>query len=386
VTGREPVLDCPPMMRPFSSLALTSLLILAGCGSAAQPAASAPASPSAAVSTKPAASPSASASSAAKPAASAQSSAAAGTKPLTKVIEALPTHDVGYLSSIVAREKGYFSDAGLQVDLPVMTSQVAIPALINKQVTFAAHGSAQRAAYQGAALTAIWYAWQYNTFYAVASKDIKTYQDLKGKVLAIASPGSSEDVIIHLLLKKEGISPDQVNIIAMGGGPQRVTAMIGGQVNFSVLNPDVTSELEEKGFTILGPLADVLPVPWSGFAVHKDTLRDQPDMIKGWLHAQEQALLFIKQNPTESAAIAMKEFELSQSVADKALKLLQPAISDDDPGGLTQAGLVLNTQVDMDALKLTGDPLALGEKVNDMGPLREVQRQMGIHCTKGFQC
>ena len=120
------------------------------------------------------------------------------------MVEALPTHDVGYIPSIVAREKGFFAAEGLQVDLPVMTSQVSIPALTNKQVTFAAHGSAQRAAYQGAPLTAIWYAWQYNTFYAVASKDIKSYQDLKGKVIAIASPGSSEDVVIHLLLKKQG--------------------------------------------------------------------------------------------------------------------------------------------------------------------------------------
>lgn len=366
------------MIRRRLLFMVASAVLLAACGSTAQPAVSP--SPS---------TPAPSASTAAKPALSAaagSASPAPSSKPLTKVVEALPTHDVGYLPSIVAREKGYFASEGLQVELPVMTSQVSIPALTNKEVTFAAHGSAQRAAYQGAPLTAIWYAWQYNTFYAVASKDIKTYQDLKGKVIAIASPGSSEDVVIHQLLKKQNISTDQVSIIAMGGGPQRVAAMVGGQVNFSVLNPDVASQLEEKGFTMLGSLADVLPVPWSGFAVHTDTLRDQPDMIKGWLRAQENALLFIKQNQKETSAIAQKEFELSPSVADKAVTLLQPAISDDDPGGLTQQGLITNTQLDMDTLKMSGDPLTLGSKVNDMGPLREVQRAMGIHCTKGFHC
>jgi len=43
--------------------------------------------------------------------------------------------------------------------------------------------------------------------------------------------------------------------------------------------------------------------------------------------------------------------------------------------------MITNTQIDMDSLNMTGDPLALGEKVNNMGPLREVQRSMGIHCT-----
>src|SRR6266700_465087 len=104
------------MKQPLIGLMLG--LLLAGCGaSGSAPAspASAPAKPSSA----------ASASSTAKP----QTTASAAAKPLTKVIEALPTRDFGYLPTIVAQSKGFFAEGGLEVETPVMASQAAIPAL-----------------------------------------------------------------------------------------------------------------------------------------------------------------------------------------------------------------------------------------------------------------
>ena len=349
------------MRVPGAPAALAAILLVA-CGGTAAPGAS----PASAAGAKPAAS--------------------ASGKVLTKIVEALPTRDFGYLSSVLAQDKGFFAEGGLQVELPVMASQASIPALTNKQIQFAPHGSAERAAYQGAPLKGIWYAWQFNTFYAVAAKEVKTYKDLKGKVLSIASPGSSEDVIVHLLLKREGISPSDVSIVPLGGGPQRAQALIGGQVQFTLGNPDIAVDLEQKGFTMLGPVADILPVPWSGFAVHEDTLKEQPEMVKAWLRAQTKALQFIKQNPKETAAIAARQFQLSDAVAEKAVGLVQAAISDDDPGGLTEQGMILNTQVDLDAIKLNSDPLELGKKVNDVALLRQVQRELGIRCSKGYQC
>ncbi|HLG72954.1 MAG TPA: ABC transporter substrate-binding protein [Chloroflexota bacterium] len=354
--------------RPGSfAVAAAASVLLAACGGQTAPASASPASVSAA-------------------SASAAAPAPASGKALTKVVEGLPTRDFGYLPSFVAQDRGFFAEEGLQVELPNMTSQVAIPALTNKQIQFGAHGSAERAAYQGAPLKGVWYAWKYNTFYAIASKDVKTYKDLKGKVLAIASAGGSDDQVLHALLKREGIATSDVQILPMGGGPQRAKALVGGQAQFTLENPDVAVQLQEQGFTNLGSLGDVLPVPWSGFAVHTDTIRDQPQMLHGWLKAQTRALLFIKQNPKETADIAVKELDVTQDVAEKAIPLLTQAISDDDPGGLTQQGLIVNTQADMDALHLTGDPLELGRKVNDMAPLRAVQKELGIHCTGGLDC
>src|SRR5436189_168765 len=93
-------------------IAFTLSLFLAGCGASG----SAPVSPASAPAK---ASSAASASSTAKP----QAATSAAAKSLAKVIEALPTRDFGYLPTIVAQSKGFFSEGGLEVETPVMASQ-----------------------------------------------------------------------------------------------------------------------------------------------------------------------------------------------------------------------------------------------------------------------
>jgi ABC-type nitrate/sulfonate/bicarbonate transport system substrate-binding protein len=267
-----------------------------------------------------------------------------------------------------------------------MTSQVAIPAVTNKQVHFAAGGSGIRAAYQGAPLRAVFYYYNRTTFIAVAAPEIKSFRDLPGKVAAISSPGSGEDWAMKLLLRREGIAPSDVQSVALGQGPQRVQGMLAGQVHFTLLNPDLAVELERRGFTNLGSMAEIMPIPWSGFVTHLDFIREQPDALKAWMRANIRALQYIKRNPAEAAEFGARELDVDREIAQRAVELLVPVLSDDDPGGLTEAGLTLLSQLDMDSLEMSGDPLELGRRVHDMTLLRQVQREMGIRCTTGYQC
>jgi NitT/TauT family transport system substrate-binding protein len=318
-------------------------------------------------------------------AATAPTAQAAPREPV-RVVQALPTRDFGFLPGIVAISKGFAGAEGIQLELPVMPANAAIPAITNKEVQLASAGSGTRAAYQGAPLRGIFYYYSENTLIPVGSSEVRSYKDLAGKVLAIASPGSSEDWVIKLLLNREGIPLSDVQIVALGQGPQRVQAMLAGQVQFSVLNADLAVDLERKGFNILGDVRSLMPIPWSGFVVHQDTLREQPDLIKAWIRAHVHALQFMKQNPAETAAIATRELGLDPDLARRAVELVLPAISDDDPGGFTEAGLILNAQLDMEAVGIAGDPAELAPKVQDLTLLRQVQRELGIHCTTGYQC
>jgi hypothetical protein len=58
----------------------------------------------------------------------------------------------------------------------------------------------------------------------------------------------------------------------------------------------------------------------------------------------------------------------------------------DDLGGVTEASIILVTQLDMEALNMTGDPAEIGKRVYDMSLLRQAQRELGIRCTGGYQC
>lgn len=356
--------------KPWRAAVLGALVLLAACTPSA-----APLSPSAAPANPTPA-----------PAATAPPPTRAAPREPVRVVQALPTRDIAYLPGIVAISQGFMAEEGIQLELPVMASNASIPAITNKEIQFAAAGSGTRAAYQGAPLKGIFYPYSYNTLIAVGASTVRSYADLAGKVLAVSSPGSSEDWVTKRLLAREGIPLADVQIVALGQGPQRAQAMLAGQVQFSVLNPDIAVDLEHQGYYILGDVRGLMPVPWSGFVVHQDTLREQPTLVEAWIRALIRSLLFMKQQPAETAAITTRELGLEPALALRAVELLLPAINADDPGGFTEAGLLLNTQLDMEAVGLTGDAAALGKSVTDLTLLRQAQRQLGIRCTQGYQC
>jgi NitT/TauT family transport system substrate-binding protein len=303
-----------------------------------------------------------------------------------KLIQSVASLDIGYLPPFVAASKGFLAEEGLDVEIVQMNSNAAIPAITNKQVHLAAGGSGTRAAYQGAPLRGIFYYFNQLTWLAVGAPEVKAYRDLAGKTIAIAGPGSTEDWVSKLILRRENIPLSDVQIVALGQGPQRAQALLAGQVHFSILNGDLAVGLERRGFNVLGPTGDLLPIPFTGFVAHADTIREQPDLLKAWMRASIRALQFLKRNPAEAADIAAREIGIEPDIAQRATELMLPAISDDDPGGFTEAALLLLTQTDMASLELAADPAELGKRVTDLTLLRQAQRDLGIRCTQGYQC
>jgi NitT/TauT family transport system substrate-binding protein len=267
-----------------------------------------------------------------------------------------------------------------------MAAPASIAALTNKEVQFATANSAMRAAYQGAPLKAIFFSYNRCTFQAVGNSEVKTYRDLIGKTLAVSAPGSSEDLATKLMLQREGIPLTDVNLAVLGASPQRAAAFLAGQVQFSVLNPDLAVDLERRGANILGHFRDLLPIPWAGFATHEEIIRDQPDVVRAWIRASVRAVQYAKRNPAEMVEAGVRELGLDREVMQRAVELMLPAIDEDDPGGATEAALSTNARLDLEVLGIGGDPAELGKRVVDLAPLRQAQRELGIQCRGGYLC
>jgi ABC-type nitrate/sulfonate/bicarbonate transport system substrate-binding protein len=67
-------------------------------------------------------------------------------------MQALSTLDFGYLPTLLARSKGFFVQEGLDLKLLVVSVRVSVPALLSREVHFAAAGSSMPAALKGAPL------------------------------------------------------------------------------------------------------------------------------------------------------------------------------------------------------------------------------------------
>ena len=311
------------------------------------------------------------------------------TQPVKKeinLIEGISSPDFGYVPSYIARAKGFLANEGVDLKIVVMRATVSVPALVSGEVQFAVHGSAMTAAMRGAPLKAVFFTYNTSIMQFTVRPEIKRPEDLRGKVIAISSPGGSQDQATRLMLKKLGLDPDRdVKLLAIGDAKARVIGMETGQITGSANNVDIAAELVRKGYRIIANSAEVYPVPFSGMAAHDQFLKKNPEVAKKWLRAHVRALLLMRQNPEEAAQIAAKELKLDREVAREATKQALSFMSAEDPGGCTEQGIRLQIQYSSERLGIEPEKVKTAD-VADFTLLREVQRELGIHCRGGYQC
>lgn len=73
------------------------------------------------------------------------------------------------------------------------------------------------------------------------SKRISRIEDLKGTNVGVTGPGSSSHFFVNYLLVTHGLSPDDIHVIAMGGGRSRVAALQNSKVDAGVTFEPSTS-------------------------------------------------------------------------------------------------------------------------------------------------
>lgn len=307
-------------------------------------------------------------------------------KKMINLIEGISSPDFGYLPSYLARAKGFLANEGVDLKIVVMRANVSVPALVTGEVQFAVHGSAMTAALKGAPLKAVFFTYNTSIMQFAVRPEIQKPEELRGKVIAISSPGGSQDQATRLMLKKLGLDPDRdVRLLAIGDAKARIIGMETGQIAASANNLDITAELVRKGYRILANSSEVYPVPFSGMAANDQLIRKNPDIVKKWLRAHVRALLFIRQNPDEAAQIAAKELKLGYDVAREAIKQAHAFMSADDPGGFTERGIRLHIQYSAERVSVDPDKVKIAD-VADVTLLREVQKEMGIFCRSGYSC
>src|SRR5215470_5053547 len=186
----------------------------------------------------------------------------------------LSTHSAGALQRLFCSQR-------IGPKTLVVSVRVSVPALMSREVHFAAAGSSMPAALKGAPLKAVYYTYKTSTFQLIVRPEIAGPQNLKGKAIAVSSPGSSNDQAARLMLKKLGLEAGrEVTLLSTGDSQARLLTMESNVAAGSAVNPDVAAHLALRGYRILMNSADVYPVPFSGMAAHEDLIRENPELIK----------------------------------------------------------------------------------------------------------
>lgn len=143
---------------------------------------------------------------------------------------------------------------------------------------------------------------------------IKGAADLKGKNVGITSAGSSTQFLLNYYLTKNGVQPDQVNVVAIGTGSTSIAAMQQGKVVAGMMVDPAATKLETTGDA--KPLWDTRtqkdttaqlggPYPAGGVYSTADFITKNPYTVQWVVTASVKALKYIQVHPAEEIASHM---------------------------------------------------------------------------------
>jgi ABC-type nitrate/sulfonate/bicarbonate transport system substrate-binding protein len=261
-----------------------------------------------------------------------------------KIRTAIPQANLNYLSIHVADAKGYFREEGLDNETVVISGPLSIAALLSGDVDFSgAGGSGMRAALKGAPVKGIMFQAEKVTFYLVADSNIKNASDLKGKRIAIGSPGDTQDRIMTMFAERGGVLARDIIRIAMGADTNtRVMAVKTGAAHATTVDPGGLVFAQKEGLHSLGFLGDLFPMPFQGFVTVERKIRENPAQVKRWLKGALRGLMFVREKPEEAVDLGIKKLQLgsaTRTMLVEATKNYLRAVGPGVPGLPTPEGI-----------------------------------------------
>ena len=234
----------------------------------------------------------------------------------------------------IGLDAGEFKKAGLEID-PIMISggSKSMQALLSGGLDFAhvSGGVSVQANLSGADVTIIATAANSMSAGVVAAKEIKSYQQLKGKRIGIASFGGNNDIGLRFAFKKNGIDPDKdVTFLQLGGERNRLTALERGAISATIISPPGLFVAEAQGYARLGDLNTMgMRYPELSIIARKRDLKERRDLIRRYLRAYVESVRVMKANRDLTLRVIEKYIHVgSKAEAVKTYEYFAKSISD----------------------------------------------------------
>jgi ABC-type nitrate/sulfonate/bicarbonate transport system substrate-binding protein len=148
----------------------------------------------------------------------------------------------------------------------------------------------------------------------MVAPDIKTPQDLKGKIVTGTRTGASADTALRLYLQRHGLVPDKdVVFIAVAESQQgRFNALVRSVVAGTVLPPPYSTVAKQQGFRELADLRKT-DIEYSGTSIAGigSYVKAHPAAIEGFLKGYIESLNFFRTEKEKSIAGIMKYLRIS---------------------------------------------------------------------------
>jgi len=221
-----------------------------------------------------------------------------------------------YWDVFQAQANGFFKSEGLDVDSTRfdVTSQ-GVTALVTGAINIASPTPdvAMLAAIKGQGdVIIISNEIRLPTWDLLVQPDIKSYADLKGKVLGVSQLQSASTLSLRQLLRKHGLKDDDYNVLQVGGSGKRYAALQSKQIAASLITEPVNFEAMDAGFKKLGGVYEVSVVPSTVIVVSRAWAQANEKVVVGFLRAMYRAQDWINNSKNKKGAVDLM-VELSKA-------------------------------------------------------------------------
>ena len=230
----------------------------------------------------------------------------------------------------IAQVKGFYRDEGLDLETILIRGAVGIQALLGGSVDYSsAAGALIAGAVRGLPVRLVLIVNAKPQFDLVGAPEIKSVQQLRGKVVGISSRGGAVDLLTQLILTHHGLTPNKdVTSLVIGTPEELALALRTGRIAACLLSPPRQLILFREGFSKLAYSGDYLPYyPSGGIGVTEEKMRTNPAEVLAFVRASLRGLQYYTQNRAESIEsiskyLGVKDLSLAAEVYDLHLNRL----------------------------------------------------------------
>jgi NitT/TauT family transport system substrate-binding protein len=304
-------------------------------------------------------------------------SRAAAQAPLQRVIITYSSRSIASIDLYLAQERGFFREEGLDPQLVQVRATAAIAAGVSGEVhALGSIGSAMRAVQRGVPIKVLAVSLRRPVFWLVSRPELKTFADLKGKVMGTTTLGGSQHTAGIRLLRKNGIDPDKdVTTVLAGDVPTQLQALVNGSIQIGILSPPILIVARDKfKMNVLASAMDEFTSLQNGLGVADRVLKEQRELVKKMLRARAKGNRYFHQNERGTAEVLAKYINVDLPTALETVKLTRSAFTTNGIPGDEE----IRDYLKMDA-QILGLPAPVpAQKVFDFSLQREVNQELGL--------
>ncbi len=230
----------------------------------------------------------------------------------------------------IAKEKGFYAKAGLDVENILMRSAIGPQAILNGNITFyTSPQAAINAAVAGLPLVVVLSLYRDTPWVLVTKREISKAQDLIGKKIAISDIRSSPYYFARAGFRKLGLDEKQIGLVTTGGTSNSFATLATDQVAGAVLSPPFDEKAVSAGykkFLFLGDLADI---PYVGLFTSQSEIRSHRERIRKTIAALLDALAWQRANRAETVHMIASRFKITPAEAERSYDTMVGIFSPD---------------------------------------------------------